>query len=217
MASQSPVPRRARGGAADDQAVLKAVARLTERDRYLVRTVAEHRVLTTDQLAALAFDNIITARHRLDALARLGALNRFRPNRATGSAPWHYQLGPLGAVLLGAEDRDDRKWLPQARAGRQVALQRSQRLAHMIGTNWFFAALAAHARPRRLCGFAQLAHRHRRYRSARELPGRAGLDADPWPIPPGPAHRSGRESFRGRTVRLRRGPVPLARSCRSCA
>jgi Replication-relaxation len=146
MASQSPVPRRTRGGAADDQAVLKAAARLTERDRYLVRTVAEHRVLTTDQLAALAFDNVITARHRLDALARLGALNRFRPNRATGSAPWHYLLGPLGAVLLGAEDRDDRKWLPQARAGRQVALQRSQRLAHMIGTNWFFVALAAHAR-----------------------------------------------------------------------
>ncbi len=146
MASQSSLARRARGGAGDDQAVLKAAARLTERDRYLVRTVAEHRVLTTDQLAALAFDNVITARHRLDALARLGALNRFRPNRATGSAPWHYLLGPLGAVLLGAEDRDDKKWLPQVRAGRQVALQRSQRLAHMIGANWFFVALAAHAR-----------------------------------------------------------------------
>jgi Replication-relaxation len=146
MALQSSVARRSHGGAADDQAVLKAAARLTERDRYLVRTVAEHRVLTTDQLAALAFDNIITARHRLDALARLGALNRFRPNQATGSAPWHYLLGPLGAVLLGAEDRDDRKWITQVRAGRPVALQRSQRLAHMIGANWFFVALAAHAR-----------------------------------------------------------------------
>jgi hypothetical protein len=146
MTSQSSVARRARGSAAGDLAVLKAAARLTERDRYIIRIVAEHRVLTTDQLAALAFDNIITARHRLDALARLGALNRFRPNRATGSAPWHYLLGPLGAVLLGAEDRDDRKWLPQVRAGRQVALQGSQRLAHMIGTNWFFVALADHAR-----------------------------------------------------------------------
>lgn len=108
MASQSSVARRARGGTSDDQAVLKAAARLTERDRYLVRTVAEHRVLTTDQLAALAFDNIITARHRLDALARLSALNRFRPHRPTGSAPWHYLLGPVGAALLGAEDRDDK-------------------------------------------------------------------------------------------------------------
>jgi Replication-relaxation len=146
MASQSSVARRARGGAADDQAIFKAAARLTERDRYIIRIVAEHRVLTTDQLAVIAFDNIITARHRLGALAGLGALKRFRPHRPSGSAPWHYLLGPLGAVLLGAEDRDDRKWLPQVRAGRQVALQRSQRLAHMIGTNWFFVALAAHAR-----------------------------------------------------------------------
>ncbi len=126
--------------------MLRAAARLTDRDRYLVRAVAEHRVLTTDQLAALAFGNVITARHRLDALARLGALNRFRPHLAAGSAPWHYLLGPLGAVLLGAEDRDDKRWLPHVRAGRQIALQRSQRLAHMTGANWFFVSLAAHAR-----------------------------------------------------------------------
>jgi len=146
MASQSSVGRRAGGGAADDQAVLKAAVRLTERDRYLVRTVAEHRVLTTDQLAALAFDNIITARHRLDTLARLGALRRFRPHRAVGSAPWHYLLGPLGAAILGAEERDDKKWLAQLRAGRQIALQRSQRLNHMTGANWFFVSLAGNAR-----------------------------------------------------------------------
>jgi len=128
MASQSSAAGRARGAVADDLAMLKAAARLTDRDRYLVRTVAEHRVLTTDQLTALAFDNIITARHRLDVLARLGVLRRFRPHRAVGSAPWHYLLGPLGAALLGAEDRDDKRWLPQVHAGRQVALQRSQRL-----------------------------------------------------------------------------------------
>jgi Replication-relaxation len=146
MASQSPIARRARAGTANDQAALNAAARLTDRDRFLVRVVAEHRVLTTDQLAALAFDNIITARHRLDALNRIGALRRFRPLRAVGSAPWHYLLGPLGAAILGAEDRDDNKWLSQVRAGRQVALQRSQRLSHMTGANWFFVSLAGHAR-----------------------------------------------------------------------
>ena len=57
------------------------------------------------------------------------------PHRATGSAPWHYLLGPLGAVLLGAEDRDDKKWLPQVRAGRQLALERSQRLNHLTGAS----------------------------------------------------------------------------------
>jgi Replication-relaxation len=55
---------------------LNAAARLTDRDRFLVRVVAEHRVLTTDQLATLAFENVITARHRLDALNRMGALRR---------------------------------------------------------------------------------------------------------------------------------------------
>jgi hypothetical protein len=144
MASQSPVARRTRAG--NDQAALKAAVRLTDRDRFLVRIVAEHRVLTTDQLAALAFDNVVTARHRLDTLAGLGALRRFRPHRAVGSAPWHYLLGELGAGILGAEDRDDNKWLSQVRAGRQVALQRSQRLAHMTGANWFFVSLAARAR-----------------------------------------------------------------------
>jgi hypothetical protein len=146
MASQSSTAPRRRDGRAADSAVLKAAARLTDRDRYLIRVVAEHRVLITDQLAALAFGNIITARHRLDVLARLGALRRFRPHRATGSAPWHYLLGPLGAVLLGAEDRDDKKWLPQVRAGRQLALEHSQRLNHLTGANWFFVSLAAHAR-----------------------------------------------------------------------
>jgi hypothetical protein len=32
------------------------------------------------------------------------------------------------------------------RADRQLALERSQRLSHTVGVNWFFAALAAHAR-----------------------------------------------------------------------
>jgi hypothetical protein len=126
--------------------VLAASGHLTERDRYLVRMVGEHRVLTTDQLCALGFGNIITARHRLGVLVTIGVLRRFRPRREVGSAPWHYLLGPVGAALLGAEDRDERKWLPQVRADRQLALERSQRLAHMTGVNWFFVSLARHAR-----------------------------------------------------------------------
>jgi hypothetical protein len=145
MASQS-FARRGRAAVADDRAVLAASAHLTDRDRYLVRMVAEHRVLTTDQLAALGFDNIITARHRLGVLVKIGALRRFRPRREVGSAPWHYLLGPVGAAMLGAEDRDERRWLPQVRADRQLALERSQRLAHLTGANWFFVALAAEAR-----------------------------------------------------------------------
>ena len=132
--------------ARDEAAVLSVAGHLTDRDRELVRLVARHRVLTTDQLAALAFRNITTARHRLAVIVRLGLLRRFRPHRATGSAPWHYVLGPIGAALLGQENRDEKRWLPQVRADRPLALERSQRLGHMTGASWFFVALARHAR-----------------------------------------------------------------------
>lgn len=126
--------------------MLAAASHLTARDRRLVRAVAEHRVLTTGQLAALGFGSVITARHRLTVLVEAGVLRRFRPHREVGSAPWHYLLGPIGAALLGAEDGDERKWASAVRADRQLALERSQRLAHLTGANGFFAALAAHAR-----------------------------------------------------------------------
>jgi hypothetical protein len=130
----------------DEAALLDVPAHLTERDRWLVRLVGEHRVLTTGQLCALGFANLTTARHRLSALVRLGLLRRFRPHPPAGSAPWHYVLGPVGAALLGVEDRDEKKWAPQARADRQLGLERSPRLGHMTGRNQFFVALAAHAR-----------------------------------------------------------------------
>lgn len=126
--------------------MLAASSHLTDRDRELTRLVARHRVLTTDQLAALRFSNLTTARHRLSVLVRLGVLRRFRPHRETGSAPWHYVLGPVGAAMLGQEDREERKWLPQVRADRQLALERSQRLSHITGASWFFVTLVKDAR-----------------------------------------------------------------------
>jgi hypothetical protein len=46
----------------EDRAVLAAAAHLTERDRYLVRLVGEHRVLTTDQLCAAGFGRSVGIR-----------------------------------------------------------------------------------------------------------------------------------------------------------
>jgi len=128
--------------------VLAAAGHLTDRDRDLVRLVAVHRVLATSQLAALGFGNITTARHRLSVLVRLGLLRRFRPHPPTGSALWHYVLGPVGAAMLGVEDREEKRWLPHVRADRQLSLERSPRLTHMAGRNWFFVALAQDARER---------------------------------------------------------------------
>ena len=126
--------------------MLAASSHLTDRDRDLVRLVAVHRVLATDQLAALGFGNITTARHRLSVLVRLGMLRRFRPHPPTGSAPWHYVLGPVGAAMLGVEDRDEHRWAPQVRTDRQLSQERSPLLGHMTGRNWFFVALDRHAR-----------------------------------------------------------------------
>jgi hypothetical protein len=42
--------------------------------------------------------------------------------------------------MLGTEDRDEKKWTPHVRADRQLSLERSQRLGHVIGPNWFLVA-----------------------------------------------------------------------------
>jgi hypothetical protein len=76
--------------------VLFVSAHLTDRDRELTRLVGRHRVLTIGQLPA--------------ALVRLGMLRRFRPRAVAASAPWHYVLDPIGAAMLGTEDRDEEKW-----------------------------------------------------------------------------------------------------------
>jgi hypothetical protein len=166
----------------EDRAVLAAAAHLTERDRHLVRLVGEHRVLTTGQLCALGFGSIVTARHRLGVLAAIGVLRRFRPHPETGSAPWHYLLGPVGAALLGAEDRDEKKWVPQVRADRQLALERSQRLCHMTGRNWFFVALAAHAR----AGGRELREWLNETQAASRYHGRIFVRPDDWDRLPNP-------------------------------
>lgn len=82
---------------------VSAVPPLTGRDRWILRMVHEHRVLTTDQLAALAFPTVKIARRRLAILYEYRVLERFRPLRQRGSAPHHWTLAPNGASILAAE------------------------------------------------------------------------------------------------------------------
>jgi len=80
-------------------------------------------------------------------------LDRFRPLRITGSAPFHYVLGPAGAAVLAAERGIDVRELGYRR-DKTLAIAHNQRLAHIIGVNGFYAALAAAAH--RSHGQAQL-------------------------------------------------------------
>ncbi len=127
-------------------ALLAALAgRLTARDRWLLRMLLEHRVLTTTQVCGLAYGGPRRAALRLSELYRLRAVDRFRPLAATGSAPYHWVLDQAGAEVLAAEDG-----LPVARLGyrrdRALDIAFSPRLAHTVGANGLFAALAAAAR-----------------------------------------------------------------------
>jgi hypothetical protein len=128
--------------------VIAALAgRATPRDRWLLKMLAEHRVLTSIQIAQLAYGAPATARHRLLTLWRLRAIDRAQPFTATGSAPMHYVLGDAGAALLAAE-----QGLTAAEAGyrRDLALAvfASPQLAHTVGTNGVMTALVAAARTR---------------------------------------------------------------------
>lgn len=85
---------------------------------------------------------------RLLDLYRLGALDRFQPHRSSwGAYPYHFVLGRLGAAVIAAEAGEDaeraaRQW----RSDRTVALGKTQRLAHIVGVNGFYAGLVAYAR-----------------------------------------------------------------------
>jgi hypothetical protein len=121
-------------------------SRLTPRDRTVLELVAEHQVLTTEQLRALVFPSISRAQHRLLDLAEAGVLWRTQPYRAEGgSKPFHYLLGYRGAELLAAQ-RGTSPPRPATHADRLRRILESPRLGHLLGVNQFFADLADYSR-----------------------------------------------------------------------
>src|SRR5579884_4362701 len=136
--------RPARGVRIEDRAAA-VCARLTERDRFLCRLLDDHRILTSHQLAQVAFDSPVRARQRLLALVEYRLVTRFRPYRPTGSAPFHYLLDDLGLAVVAAERGLDLASVASRRR-RTLLWAQSQRLAHLVGVNGFFCALLGAAR-----------------------------------------------------------------------
>jgi len=126
-------------------AALAALRSLTDRDRYLLQVLAEHQVLTADQIARLEFTDANTARERLVLLTRRRILDRFRDGVRPGSQAWRCTLGPLGAAIVDAEHARPAP-RPSVHAQQVLRLARSPRLTHLLGANEFFVALAHHAR-----------------------------------------------------------------------
>jgi len=120
-------------------------ARLTGRDRWLLRMLYEHRVLTSHQIIALAFGAPRLGRRRLLELVRYGVIARFTPYRTSGAHPAHYVLAPAGAAVLAAEEGIDVAAL-RWRYDRAIGVAAGIQLAHSVGVGDWFTSLVAHAR-----------------------------------------------------------------------
>ena len=128
-----------------ESALAAVIARLTERDRYLCRLLADHDILTTGQVCQAAFSGERRTSQRLSQLAGMNVVDRVRPHAATGSAPAHWLLGTAGVYLVAA---DTDITVKAASRRRDVAheLARGQRLAHHVGANGIFTSLLAAGR-----------------------------------------------------------------------
>ena len=138
-------PRASGRLARSPQLAAELAARLTARDRWLLRMIAEHRVLTTAQVTQLAFGTTRAATARMTTLYQYRAVDRFRPLAPAGSSPLHFILDEAGAMLLAAEDGITAADLGYRR-DRSMAIALSPRLAHDTGANGIFTHLAATAR-----------------------------------------------------------------------
>ncbi|WP_330249758.1 replication-relaxation family protein [Nocardia sp. NBC_00565] len=123
--------------------------RLLDRDRRLLCLLAEHKVLTTDQIAALEFASVRRAQDRLRKLREMGMLFAFRKSLYSGgTSQTRHALGYLGARLIAAQ-RAEKPPAPGAHALMLERLACSPTLEHRLGVNDFFCALAAHRNPTR--------------------------------------------------------------------
>jgi hypothetical protein len=130
---------------------LSVYRRLTPRDRLLLSWLAEHYLLSTDQIHRALFSARRTAQMRLTVLHRLQVLHRFAFAAADGGPETSF-LYTLGAVGLRrhptAFSDPDNLGLraPRSSTERAERIVHSRRLAHLLGVNQFFVDL--HARTR---------------------------------------------------------------------
>ncbi|MFB9319793.1 replication-relaxation family protein [Cryptosporangium minutisporangium] len=119
--------------------------RLRPRDRAIAALLHEHTTLTTEQLAAILFTNVTTARHRLHTLRRLGFLDRIVRNRPGAPNPVCWLPGRLSARYM-ALAREENPPTAKALQDRQDRVYASPTLEHLLAINDFFTALLVHVR-----------------------------------------------------------------------
>lgn len=118
---------------------------VTPRDKRICLDVFEHRFLTTHQARRLHFSSAPRARNRLLALWKLRVLERFQPERTTGSHPFYYVLDEIGIHIVAAQIGVAPKDLGYDKQ-RALAQVYSPHLLHHTEVNDFFTRLAEEAR-----------------------------------------------------------------------
>ncbi|MEU0535653.1 replication-relaxation family protein [Amycolatopsis tolypomycina] len=145
------------GGHALPGSVADAIAAgrtLTHRDRELIALLADHKALTTEQIARLFYGHANTARKRLVRLTERGILARFRTCVRPGSQSWRYTLGTLGAMIHAAAHGDTLP-TPAKTHDKVLKLAQNPRLNHLLGVNEFFVTLKSHASNNDTCDLAE--------------------------------------------------------------
>lgn len=118
---------------------------LDERDHALLLSLLEHKVLTTHQIKSLFFRSFRRCQHRMKELRDLDLVASFSVGRGFGEGrpPACWFLTKAGRVEI-AEAKDarvsDLPWVPDH------SYRSNQLLAHRLGVNAFFCALAEASR-----------------------------------------------------------------------
>lgn len=123
------------------------VVSLDERDHAILLSLLEHKVLTTYQMKNLYFRSFRRCQHRMKELRDLGFVSSFTVGRGFGEgrppACWFLTTAGLAAIAEAKDVRvSDLPWVPDH------SYRGSHMLAHRLGVNAFFCALAEVSRAR---------------------------------------------------------------------
>jgi Replication-relaxation len=133
MVRAEPNESRARASAID------------ERDHQVLLHLLEHKILTTHQITSLCFRSLRRCQHRMRELKDLGLVSSFQVGRGFGEgrapACWHLTKPGLVEIADAKGVRvSDLPWVPDSSYRTNLVL------AHRLGVNAFFCALAEASR-----------------------------------------------------------------------
>jgi hypothetical protein len=124
---------------------LARASAIDERDHQVLLLLLEHKILTTHQITSLCFRSLRRCQHRLRELKNLGLIASFWVGRGLGEgrAPACWYLTKPGLVEI-ADAKDVRTshlpWVPDS------SYRTNKLIAHRLGVNAFFCALAEASR-----------------------------------------------------------------------